>query len=238
MRDPVVTPDGVLYEREAILESLLSQKKALARAAAAFEAQGEEEARAAAAASAAAERAKLAAFHSSNAGGSGGGGASAGGATTGMAAFWIPAKTPEATARVDKPASDTLCPATGKKLRLKELTPVRFTPTPCAAEGEGRFMCPLCKEAFTNVSRIVVLRSTGDALGEECYRRFVEPEGTYEGRKVRPRDVVRLERGGTGFAATSKVEAETYTLLGVGSGLSDNRGQHAGGRSKFAGMRL
>ena len=55
---------------------------------------------------------------------------------------------------------------------------------------------------------------------------------------MRPKDVVRLERGGTGFAATSKVEASTYSLLGVGSGLADRRGQLANGRSKFAGMRL
>lgn len=99
-------------------------------------------------------------------------------------------------------------------------------------------MCPLCKDAFTNVSRVVVLKPTGDAVGEECYRRFVEPEGVYDGHKVKPKDVIRLERGGTGFAATSKVEASTHTLLGIGSGLSDVRGQSAAGRSKFGGMRL
>ena len=109
------------------------------------------------------------------------------------------------------------------------------------------------------MSRIVVLKCTGDALCEECYTRFVQPDGArgcgaglvvrrgtehpssagvYDGHKVRPKDVVRLERGGTGFAATSKVEASTYSLLGVGSGLADRRGQLANGRSKFAGMRL
>jgi hypothetical protein len=61
---------------------------------------------------------------------------------------------------------------------------------------------------------------------------------SYEGKKVRPKDAVRLERGGTGFAATSKVEASTWALLGTGSGLADRRGQLANGRSKFAGMRL
>jgi hypothetical protein len=32
-------------------------------------------------------------------------------------------------------------------------------------------------QTFTNVSRVVVLKPTGDALCEECYTRFVEPEG-------------------------------------------------------------
>lgn len=55
---------------------------------------------------------------------------------------------------------------------------------------------------------------------------------------MRPKDVIRLERGGTGFAATSKVEASTYAPLGVGSGLAHTRGQLSTGRSKFAGMKL
>ena len=109
---------------------------------------------------------------------------------------------------------------------------------------------PPAPQTFTNVSRIVVLKATADALCEECYTRFVVPDGAalepcarvrpaaptqpdaaarraragvYDGHKVRPKDVIRLERGGTGFAATSKVEASTYTLLGVGSGAQGGR---------------
>jgi nitric oxide synthase-interacting protein len=236
VRDPVVTPEGVLYEREAILEALLAQKKELARRAAAYEAERAAEARAAEGASREGDAARLAAFHSLNHGGDAPAApAAAGGAA--LNAFWLPCKTPEAAAKAEKPGSDTLCPATGKRLRLKDLAPVRFTRTPGVEEGSpGRFMCPLCREAFTNVSRVVVLRPTGTAMGEDCYRRFVEPDGAFEGTKVRPKNVVRLQRGGTGFTATSEVQASVYTLLGVGSGLADNRGQHAAGRSRFAGM--
>lgn len=38
-------------------------------------------------------------------------------------------------------------------------------------------MCPLCNETFTNISQVVVLRPTGDAIGEECYKKLVEPDG-------------------------------------------------------------
>jgi len=38
LQDPVVTPQGVLYSREAILENLLSQKKAIKKKLAAWEA--------------------------------------------------------------------------------------------------------------------------------------------------------------------------------------------------------
>lgn len=36
-----------------------------------------------------------------------------------MRAFWLPGKTPEAKALLDKPGMDTLCPASGAKLKLK-----------------------------------------------------------------------------------------------------------------------
>jgi nitric oxide synthase-interacting protein len=42
-KDPVVTPDGYLYSKEAILENLLQQKKAIKRKLAAYEAQQAEE---------------------------------------------------------------------------------------------------------------------------------------------------------------------------------------------------
>jgi hypothetical protein len=36
-----------------------------------------------------------------------------------MRAFWVPGKTPEARAFLDKPEMSTLCPASGDKLKLK-----------------------------------------------------------------------------------------------------------------------
>lgn len=44
-----------------------------------------------------------------------------------MNAFWVPSKTPEARALVDKPDMNTYCPASGKKLKLKDLIEVKFT---------------------------------------------------------------------------------------------------------------
>ena len=185
---------------------------------------------------------------------------------------------------------------TGKKLRMKDLIPVKFTkarPSPVqhnpsrAGAGQGglralrarvrrygaaqvpagqeekgrRFMCPMCKETFGPISKIIVLRPTGDAISEECYRKLVAPDGArarcaapaappappaltrlaagraagvYNGVKVRPKDAVRLERGGTGFAATQLVESSTYDALGLGNGLAQVRGQNPGPTSKFA----
>jgi len=45
LQDPVVTPQGILYSREAILENLLAQKKAMKRRMATWQAAEGERAR-------------------------------------------------------------------------------------------------------------------------------------------------------------------------------------------------
>ena len=76
-----------------------------------------------------------------------------------MKAFWLPSKTPEAAALLDKPDLATHCPASGKPLRLKELVPVRFTRVP---EGEPGFARdPVTRDTLANCDHLVVLRPTG-----------------------------------------------------------------------------
>ena len=76
-----------------------------------------------------------------------------------MKAFWMPSKTPEAQRLLEKPDMNTYCPASGKKLRLKDLIPIRFTR--CAEDEEGFAKDPVTKDTFTNANRLVVLKCTG-----------------------------------------------------------------------------
>ena len=76
-----------------------------------------------------------------------------------MKAFWLPSKTPESAARLDRPDMATVCPASGKRLRLKDLTPVRFLRCP---EGEPGFARdPISRDTLSNTDELVVLRPTG-----------------------------------------------------------------------------
>ena len=60
---------------------------------------------------------------------------------------------------MDKPDTATYCPATGKKLKLKDLVPVKFTRV---REGDsGRYMDPITNDTFTNASKLVLLKPTG-----------------------------------------------------------------------------
>ena len=76
-----------------------------------------------------------------------------------MKAFWVPSMGKEARQILDKPDEHTYCPASGKKLRLKDLISVRFTRVP--EEDSGVYMDPVTKDTFTNASSMVVLKPTG-----------------------------------------------------------------------------
>jgi nitric oxide synthase-interacting protein len=258
--DPVCTPKGFLFSQEAILENLLEQKKSNKRKLAAWEAQQAEEARKQADKAAIDQEAALLAFDRANHMGASealtqklketiseeaevllADKRTAAGAVNiktneekmkEMRAFWLPGKTPEAKALLDKPSMETLCPASGGKLKLKDLIQVKFTPVPDG--GPHEYMDPVTKDGFTNASRLVVLKPTGDVMLKETWEKCVRPDGAFNGVAVTEDDVMELQRGGTGFAAHDKdLQAKKRFLLGPGSGLADRRGQTAGPTSKF-----
>lgn len=76
-----------------------------------------------------------------------------------MKAFWLPSMAPEAANLMAKPDMNTYCPASGKKLRLKDLIPVRFTRVP--EDETGFAMDPVTRDNFTNASQLVLLKPTG-----------------------------------------------------------------------------
>ena len=69
-------------------------------------------------------------------------------------------------------------------------------------------------------------------ISEEAWKIVVSKEGAWDGKRVK--GAIRLQKGGSGFAGSgTQVESKRDTLLGVGSGLADSRGQRRGGASKF-----
>ena len=62
----------------------------------------------------------------------------------------------------------------------------------------------------------------------------MEKDGNYNGKSIRKKDVIALQRSGTGFIASgTQIQAKRFEHLGVGSGAADVRGQSAGASSKF-----
>ncbi|MXQ93006.1 hypothetical protein E5288_WYG017586 [Bos mutus] len=240
--DPVVTPDGYLYEREAILEYILHQKKEIARQMKAYEKQRgarreeqKELQRAAAQDHVRGFLEKEAAIVSRplnpftpKAASAGNGpdnaqpGCSAGPAgkdkDKALPSFWIPSLTPEAKAtKLEKPSRIVTCPMSGKPLRMSDLTPVRFTPLDSSVDRVGlitrseRYVCAVTRDSLSNATPCAVLRPSGAVVTLECVEKLIRKDmvDPVTGEKLTDRDIIVLQRGGTGFAGSGvKLQAE------------------------------
>uniref|UniRef100_A0A8C2RU85 Nitric oxide synthase-interacting protein n=1 Tax=Capra hircus TaxID=9925 RepID=A0A8C2RU85_CAPHI len=240
--DPVVTPDGYLYEREAILEYILHQKKEIARQMKAYEKQRgarreeqKELQRAAAQDHVRGFLEKEAAIVSRplnpftpKAASAGNGpddaqpGSSAGPAgkdkDKALPSFWIPSLTPEAKAtKLEKPSRIVTCPMSGKPLRMSDLTPVRFTPLDSSVDRVGlitrseRYVCAVTRDSLSNATPCAVLRPSGAVVTLECVEKLIRKDmvDPVTGEKLTDRDIIVLQRGGTGFAGSGvKLQAE------------------------------
>ena len=202
--DPLVTANGVLFDKGAIIEYILARKKDIERETKAWEAQQAGEGSDAAAAAAAAHESRISEFVAQQEGlsqadllarsGTGKSVVTAGTmgrtlvADTGVHAadtsFWVARNTPGAKERLSKPDGVVRCPVTNEPLRLKAMTPVIFTPAEegaTAADLVGkaakeRYVCPLSKKALTNANPATVLRPSGMVISTKCVKDFIRKE--------------------------------------------------------------
>ena len=148
-----------------------------------------------------------------------------------MKAYWLPSATPDAPTRVEAPTIDTVCPQGNEKLRLKDLFPIAFT---CirgkevmdVQTGGGRFMCPSCSTTFTNASTLTAVSSCGHVLCKKCAEKFVAVDQACVicSKKCKEKDLVELEKGGTGYAGHGEnLSAVAFKHLGSGSGAAKLR---------------
>eukprot|EP01089_Gocevia_fonbrunei_P001642 TRINITY_DN11527_c0_g1_i1.p1 TRINITY_DN11527_c0_g1~~TRINITY_DN11527_c0_g1_i1.p1 ORF type:complete len:151 (-),score=30.08 TRINITY_DN11527_c0_g1_i1:17-469(-) len=77
-----------------------------------------------------------------------------------LRSFWVPSLTPEYETLIAKPSTKTICPESGKPLRLKHLIPIQFVPLQNVSESDksGRWMCPICYKALSNKVKCAVLK--------------------------------------------------------------------------------
>lgn len=248
-KDPVVTPDGFLFEREAILEYILHQKNEIAKKTRAYEKQLKAEGEELKTLSRAAKESRVQNFlkkegsivtkplnpfktdssssgpscsSSSSAGSSGYSSApstpsssSDGGSSElkekQLPSFWIPSLTPEAKpSAVKKPVKTVFCPMSGRPLRLKDLTPVRFTRLDPSLSRvslitrQDRYVCAVTRDVLGNAVPCAVLRPSGSVVTLECVEKLIRKDmlDPVSGAKLRDSDIIVLQRGGTGFAGS------------------------------------
>ncbi|XP_077390445.1 nitric oxide synthase-interacting protein [Festucalex cinctus] len=191
---PVVTPDGFLYEKQAILEYILHQKTEIARKMKAYEKQKQAQKNDSQLESKSEEREKVEKFKSrensivskpinpfisgqskvgekvrtdssSSASSSTGSVASS---SQNLPSFWVPSLTPEAKPTLlKKPSKTVLCPMSGRPIKMNELITVRFTPVDPSLD----------RVALINRQDRYVCAVTKDVLGNSVPCAVLRPSG-------------------------------------------------------------
>ncbi|XP_033751872.1 nitric oxide synthase-interacting protein-like [Pecten maximus] len=227
-KNPVVTPDGFLYDKEAVLEYILHQKKEIAKQLKKFEKQQNREqeelkelgraeleskkqtlqistqAPGAAAKQKAAKANGISNMDSTR--------------SKELPSFWIPSMTPAAGAsKVNKPDEKVKCPMSGKPLRLKDLITVNFTDIndrdskTALITKQARYVCAVTNDVLGNSIPCAVLRPSGSVVTMECVEKIIKKDmlDPINGAKLREKDIVQLQRGASGFAAAgNELEAK------------------------------
>ncbi|XP_018007562.1 nitric oxide synthase-interacting protein homolog [Hyalella azteca] len=237
-KDPLVSSEGYLFDREAVLEYIISKKNEIRKKLKEYEKQCKKDQAELHELGAAEERSRLQKFlqsqdhpASSSSAISSAAGSSSGSATKDadcpsisnmkgdlakkLPSYWIPSLTPDnKQTRIPKPVDKVLCPMSNKPLKMKDLVPVKFTridPNASFSSLEGhkeRYKCPVTGDVLRNAVPCAVLRPTGDVVTMEAVaviRRDMKHPLT--GHTLTERDIIPLQRGGTGFAAANETLA-------------------------------
>jgi nitric oxide synthase-interacting protein len=126
-------------------------------------------------------------------------------------------KAPEKPSMLERPH----CPMSNKPLRMKDLRAVRFTPNTdtggSASETrlKGRLMCPVCYTTLRNTSRPAVLPS-GNVICHACVLKFLQDDmlDPVTGEQVNlEKDVIFIRSGGTAFAFSGGESKEAKQYL-------------------------
>lgn len=198
-RNPVITPDGYLFDKEAILEYIVRKKREIAKQLKEYE---KSKARRDDEKSAAPETSQKSKETSSVSN-------MAAGKNKELPSFWIPSLTPAAAKSQDvkKPDEKVRCPMSGKPIKLKDLIDVKFT----LAKGEDdkaliardvRYVCPVTNDVLGNSVPCAVLRTSGSVITIECIEKLIKKDmvDPISGQKLKEKDIIPLERGATGFS--------------------------------------
>jgi nitric oxide synthase-interacting protein len=225
--NPMVTADGYLYDKEAILEYVIHQKRDITKKLKEYERQKTKQRKEAEELAKEEKNVLLKTFVEKQ-GAASKDEAAAGPSTASksktvascdkhLPSFWIPSLTPQSKATALKKPDETIrCPMSGKPLKIKDLIPVNFT---LAKDGDKRsliakdvrYVCAVTNDILSNSVPCAVLKTSGSVVTMECVEKIIKKDmvDPINRKKLTDKDIVPLERGATGFAGAGiKLEAK------------------------------
>lgn len=226
-RNPVITKDGYLFDKEAILTYIITKKKEFARKMKEYERQLKEDEEEQVEKANAETKKQVDRFISTEKNivslktanpadeipsTSGAISNVSLGKRKELPSFWVPSQTPSAkVARLEKPDSKIYCPISNKPLKMKELIDVKFTEVKDPSDKksliakENRYMCAVTHDILNNSVPCAVLKTTGDVVTMECVEKIIKKDMIHPltNEKLTESDIIPLQRGGTGFSTTN-----------------------------------
>ncbi|KAL4707455.1 hypothetical protein ACJJTC_000099 [Scirpophaga incertulas] len=222
-RNPVITKEGYLFDKEAILEYIVKKKNEYSRKLKQYEKQLKKEDAEKAELAAAEKEANLIKFMNreknisktakDTAGPSTSVSNLANGKDKELPSFWVPSQLPDAkVSKLVKPDSTVYCPISGKPLKMKDLIQVNWTlvndpdDKKSLIAKENRYMCPITHDILSNAVPCAVIRTTGHVITMECFEKIIKKDWIHPltGEKLKEKDIITLQRGGTGYALTNQ----------------------------------
>lgn len=231
-RNPVITKDGYLFDKEAILEYYITKKNEASRKMKEFEKQKRKDDDQITELVNAEKQSKVNSFlrsernicstsaspligsaSSSKASTSTSVSNMVNGKDKQLPSFWVPSETPAAKKIIiEKPDTTVYCPMTGRPLKMKDLIPVKFTHVKDPSDQkslilkQNRYMCPVTHDILSNSVPCAVLKSTGDVVTVECVEKIIKKDWIHPltCQKLTEKDIIYMQRGGTGYAFTNE----------------------------------
>ncbi|XP_046910133.2 nitric oxide synthase-interacting protein [Dermatophagoides farinae] len=228
-RNPVLTPDGYLYDKEAILEYIIRQKAKIMRNIKRYEKEKQKDEQRLKESMEKDDETKTKKFsdHETMKVLSGNNDDEQQQASTSssisnmnngndkqLPSFWIPNLTPSTEDRTKKPDTIVRCPMSGKALKSNRLIEVKFTPVDpkCINPYRATYKCAVSGDILTNSSRCVVLKTSGSVVTEECLEKIIKKDmiDPINDKPLKESDIIPLQRGGTGYSSANELEAKLH----------------------------
>lgn len=239
-RNPVITPNGWIYEKEAILECILSQKVANSKLLKKFAAQKNEKNKELNELAEIAHKEKIEKFIKTE------GKLVPSSASSSISkketdaeiaksvcnmnsnyksklpSFWIPSLVPESKtiAPMKKPDTTIYCPMNKTPLSMKDLFEVKFKLLEDKNDNraliikQDRYVCAVSNDVLGNNVACCVLKTSGAVVTQECVDKIIKKDmiDPISSKKLVDSDIIPIQRGGTGYAGSSaKLTSSKYS---------------------------
>ena len=129
-----------------------------------------------------------------------------------LPSFWLPSMCPDSKkSKLSKPDKVVYCPMSGKPLKVKELGDVQWTEVKdpdnkkSMISREDRYQCAVTGDTLYNSTPCAVLRTSGHVVTVECVDKIIKKDWTHPltGQTLSQKDIIPIVRGATGFSAAN-----------------------------------